>query len=139
MVEGATDDHGADDRNRVSTLELFFDLVFVFTITQLALTVEHHPSWESVAQASLELLVIYWMYGGYAWLTNSFGTRTVAARTVLLSGMAAFLVVSLAVPGAFEADAIVFAWAYLGLNLVHIAGFDENYLHRRLRQEGKAV
>jgi low temperature requirement protein LtrA len=61
--------------NRVSTLELFFDLVFVFTITQIALIIEHEPSWSSVAQAALELLVIFWMYGGFAWLTNTLAPR----------------------------------------------------------------
>jgi hypothetical protein len=65
---------------RVSTLELFFDLVFVFTITQVALIVEHHPSWSSVGQAMLELVVIFRMYGGYAWLTNTVGTATPRLR-----------------------------------------------------------
>ena len=98
---------------RVSTLELFFDLVFVFTITQIALIVEHHPSWDSVAQALLVLLVIYWMYGGYAWLTNTVGTGGARQKVVLLLGMAAFLVTSLAVPRAFGPDAIAFGYAYL--------------------------
>jgi low temperature requirement protein LtrA len=109
--------------NRVSTLELFFDLVFVFTITQVALVVEHHPSWRAAGQALIELAVIYWMYGGYAWLTNTLGTRTQRQRIVLLLGMAAFLGVSLAVPRAFEGDGVAFGWAYLLLNAVHLAGF----------------
>jgi low temperature requirement protein LtrA len=108
---------------RVSTLELFFDLVFVFTITQIALIVEHHPSWDSVAQALLVLLVIYWMYGGYAWLTNTVGTAASGQKVVLLLGMAAFLVTSLAVPHAFGHDAVAFGYAYLLLTAVHIAGF----------------
>lgn len=108
---------------RVSTLELFFDLVFVFTITQVALVVEHRASWSSVAQALLELAVIYWMYGGYAWLTNTLGSRTPRQRIVLLLGMAAFFVVSLSVPGAFGDDGIAFGWAYLGLNALHLSGF----------------
>jgi len=109
--------------DRVSTLELFFDLVFVFTITQIALIIEHHPSWSSVAQAALELMVIFWMYGGFAWLTNTLGTSTSRQRIVLLLGMAAFLVVSLTVPRAFGADGVAFGYAYLVLNIVHLAGF----------------
>jgi low temperature requirement protein LtrA len=116
MAEAASDE-------RVSTLELFFDLVFVFTITQVALIVEHHPSGRTVAQALVELAVIYWMYGGYAWLTNTLGSRAQRQRIVLLLGMGAFLVVSLSVPHAFDDDAVAFAFAYLALTLVHLAGF----------------
>jgi Bacterial low temperature requirement A protein (LtrA) len=108
---------------RVSTLELFFDLVFVFTITQVAQIVEHHASWPTAAQALVELAVIYWMYGGYAWLTNTLGSRTQRQRVVLLLGMAAFLVVSLAVPRAFGHDGVAFGYAYLLLNVVHLVAF----------------
>jgi len=107
----------------VSTLELFFDLVFVFTITQVALIVEHHSGWSAAAQAFVELTVIFWMYAGFAWLTNTLGARTARQRVVLLLGMAAFVIVSLAVPRAFDTDGIAFGWAYLLLNAVHLAGF----------------
>ena len=98
--------------------------MFVFTISQVAVIVERHPwSFEAIAQASVELIVIYWMYGGFAWLTNTLGTATTRQRIVLLAGMAAFLVVSLAVPGAFGRDDLAFGVAYLVLNLVHLGGF----------------
>ena len=109
--------------SRVSTLELFFDLVFVFTVTQVALIVEEHPTWPKVAQAVLELAAIYWMYGGFAWLTNVLGTETARQRLVVLTGMAAFLVTSLALPRAFSDDAKVFGVAYGALTLVHLGGF----------------
>jgi low temperature requirement protein LtrA len=108
---------------RVSTLELFFDLVFVFTITQLALIVERSPGWPAVGQAVLELLVIYWMYSGFAWLTNTLGSAASRQQSVLLLGMAAFFIVSLAVPRAFGDDGVAFGYAYLLLTLVHLAGF----------------
>lgn len=119
----STDAAPAAAARRVSTLELFFDLVFVFTITQVATIVEREPSWAAVAQAALELTVIFWMYGGFAWLTNRIGTDAGRQRAVLLLGMAAFLVVSLAVPRAFGDDGVAFGWAYLGLNVVHLVGF----------------
>jgi low temperature requirement protein LtrA len=109
--------------SRVSTLELFFDLVFVFTVTQVALIVEREPSWSSVAQAAVELLVIFWMYGGFAWFTNTLGSSAPRQRVVLLLGMAAFLTVSLTVPRAFGADGVAFGYAYLLLNVVHLCGF----------------
>ena len=112
-----------DSTARVSTLELFFDLVFVFTVTQVTSIVEHAPSWSTVGQALLELLVIYWMYGGFAWFTNTLGASSPRQRTVLLLGLAAFLVVSLSVPRAFGTDAVAFGWAYLLLTVVHLCGF----------------
>jgi low temperature requirement protein LtrA len=122
---------------RVSTLELFFDLVFVFTITQVALIVERDPGWAAVAQAVLELLVILWMYGGFAWLTNTLGATASRQQAALLLGMAAFFVVSLAVPRAFGADGVAFGYAYLLLTLVHLSGFlfgGVSELSRAIRQ-----
>ena len=54
---------------RVGTLELFFNLVFVFTVTRLVLVLEHEPNATGVARSALMLAVIFWMYGGYAWLS----------------------------------------------------------------------
>jgi low temperature requirement protein LtrA len=108
---------------RVSTLELFFDLVFVFVVTQLAGVLDHRPTWTGAAQALLEIMVVYWMYGGFAWLTNSLGSAAWRQRTALFLGMAAFLVVALAVPSAFGQNAVAFGVAYLFLTVVHTAGF----------------
>jgi low temperature requirement protein LtrA len=65
----------SDDAVRVTTLELFFDLVFVFTITQLTTVLVRHPTWHGLSQAVLMLGVIWWMYSGYAWLTNAVADR----------------------------------------------------------------
>jgi len=89
---------------RVSTLELFFDLVFVFTITQLTAVLAHHPSWEGLAQVVLMLGVIWWMYGGYAWLTNTVRADIGIVRLLLLGGMAGFMVLALVIPTAFSGD-----------------------------------
>ena len=108
---------------RVSTLELFFDLVFVFTITQVTAIVVHSPSGAGAARAAITLAVIYYMYGGYAWLTNTNEHDNAARRGVLLAGMAAFFACSLAVPTAFGSGGLPFAIAYLAIILVHAAGF----------------
>jgi len=112
-----------DEIARVSTLELFFDLVFVFAVTQLASILVEHPSWTGAAQGLVELMVVYWMYGGYAWLTNGIGAGSGPRRVAVLLGMAAFLVVSLAVPRAFSSDELVFGYAYLLLTLLHLGSF----------------
>jgi low temperature requirement protein LtrA len=104
---------------RVSTLELFFDLVFVFTITQLSTLLVHETSWKGVLQVTLMLGVIWWMYDGYAWLTNAVPPDRGSRRLFLLAAMAAFLVLALAIPDAFRGSGASFGIAYLAIVLIH--------------------
>lgn len=105
----------------VSTLELFFDLVFVFTITQLTAVLTHHPNLNGLARVALMLGVIWWMYGGYAWLTNAVVLDGLGRRGLLLGGMAAYLVLALTIPRAFteRGAGIGFGLAYLVIVLIH--------------------
>jgi low temperature requirement protein LtrA len=104
---------------RVSTLELFFDLVFVFTITQLTSVLSDDPTPRGLLRVVLMLGVIYYMYGGYAWMTNAVATDRAARRLLLLGGMAGFLVLALAVPRAFSEGDAAFGVAYLVIVSVH--------------------
>jgi low temperature requirement protein LtrA len=108
-----------DDELRVSTLELFFDLVFVFTITQLTAVLIERPDGEALAQVVLMLAAIWWMYGAFAWLTNAVPPDRTALRLPLLGGMLAFFAISLTIPTAFTEDGVVFACAYLVVIAVH--------------------
>ena len=112
-----------DSSRGVSTLELFFDLVFVFTITQLTNVLVHEPSWKGLLQVALMLGLIFWMYGGYAWLTNSVAVDRVTRRLMLLGGMAGFFIVALAVPRAFSTSGAGFGLAYLAVVLIHMGMF----------------
>ena len=104
---------------RVSTLELFFDLVFVFTITQLANVVFAAPTLRSLLQVAMMLALIWWMYGGYAWLTNAVAAETVNRRLLLLGGMAGYLMLALATPTAFGGSGLAFGLAYLTIVALH--------------------
>jgi len=108
---------------RVSTLELFFDLVFVFTITQLTAVLAGNLSWRSAAQVAVMLAVILWMYGGYAWLTNSVAPNNTFRRTLILVGMGGFLTIALAIPDAFGAAGWAFGLGYFVVNAVHTGLF----------------
>jgi low temperature requirement protein LtrA len=113
---------------RVSTLELFFDLVFVFVITQLADALAEHLTLARLGNTVLILAVVWWMYSGYAWLTNAIAPDSTVRRTLLLTGMAGFLVMALTIPDAFGEYGWLFGVSYLVVNLVHFvlfAGVDQ--------------
>jgi low temperature requirement protein LtrA len=109
----------AEQAERVSTLELFFDLVFVFTITQLTAVLSDDPTPRGLLRVVLMLGVIYWMYDGYAWLTNAVAADRAARRVVLLGGMAGFLVLALTIPEAFSGGDLAFGLAYLVVVGIH--------------------
>ena len=104
---------------RVSTLELFFDLVFVFTITQLAALLPHGVTPLGLAQVVLLLGTTWWMYDGYLWLTNAVAPNSSLRRGLLITGMGGFLVMAIAVPHAFGGSGWAFGAAYLLVNAVH--------------------
>src|SRR5438093_1459007 len=81
----------------VSSIELFFDLVFVFVITQVTQLVEHAHAAMDFLRALLVLVPIWWMYAGYAWLTN-YVRVTWQMRLVLIAAMAGVLVMVMAIP-----------------------------------------
>jgi low temperature requirement protein LtrA len=111
-----TDPQTTDPPLRVSTLELFFDLVFAFTLTQLsALLDDNRLSASSIAQALLVFGVLWWMYGGYAWLTNTRTPDRTPERLLLLLGMAGFLVVGLAIRNGFGNSRSASSGIFLGL------------------------
>ena len=108
---------------RVTTLELFFDLVFVFTLTQLTTVLFRAPNARGLLQVVLMLGVIWWMYGGYAWLTNAVSAHTLPRRLLLFAAMGAYFVLALAIPTAFEGTGLAFGLAYLLVVVIHIALF----------------
>jgi low temperature requirement protein LtrA len=113
---------GPLDRSvRVSTLELFFDLVFVFTITQLTALLVEGVDAEAFFRVVVMLLLIWWMYDGYAWLTNAIATDRLRFRLLLIGGMGGFLVVALAIPEAYEGDGVAFGIGYLVVIALHAA------------------
>ncbi|MGH2918688.1 MAG: low temperature requirement protein A [Solirubrobacteraceae bacterium] len=111
------------EEETVTPLELFFDLVFVLALTQCTALMAAQPTWEGLAKGLLVLGVVWWSWVGYAWLTSVVDPEEGDVRLVIFAAMAAFLVVSLCVPGAFDDSAFVFALAYAVVRLAHIALF----------------
>jgi low temperature requirement protein LtrA len=93
-----------DPPRRASTIELFFDLVFVFTITQLTSMLASDVTLAAAGRVLLIFGLLWWMYSGYVWLTNTRTPSQVPERLLLLLGMAGFLIVGLSIPHAFGGD-----------------------------------
>jgi low temperature requirement protein LtrA len=121
----AEPDPGAEGepQPRVTPLELFFDLVFVFAMTQVTGFLYGAPSWTRLLEACAILMLLWLAWSGYLWLGNTASSDGAQIRVVLLVAMAALLVVSLAVPHAFGSDALVFGVGYLLVQALHIAAY----------------
>jgi low temperature requirement protein LtrA len=105
---------------RVTPLELFFDLVFVFAITQVTGFVSADPSWTRLIEGLAILAVLWFAWSGYAWLGNTAGSDEGLVRVILIAAMAAMLIASLAVPHAFGRDGLSFGVAYFVVRILHI-------------------
>jgi low temperature requirement protein LtrA len=116
-------ENGDVQQRRVTTLELFFDLVFVFTITQITHLVEEVEGPAGYGNAFLVLAVVWWMYAGYVWLTSNLDLSSAGARLFLLAGMAGFFLMALSVPAAFGHDQLALGLAYLWVVAVHAMMF----------------
>ena len=114
---------------RVAPLELFFDLVFVFALTQITYLMSENPTWEGLGQGMLVLIALWWAWGAYAWLTNYIDTERDTERLLMLAAMVAMLVAALATPHAFGDDALIFAVAYAAVRWLHIFIFAEANEH----------
>jgi low temperature requirement protein LtrA len=108
---------------RVTALELFFDLVFVFAITQVTSFLYRDPSWLRLLEAFAILMVLWFAWTGYAWLGNTAATDEGPIRVVLLVAMVPLLFASLAVPHTFGKDALLFGLAYFFVRALHIAAY----------------
>jgi low temperature requirement protein LtrA len=109
-----------DDEHRVTPLELFFDLVFVFAITQVTSQLADDPTWGGVLRGMLVLAALWWAWSAYAWLTSATDVDEGGVRLVMLASMGGMFGVALAVPGAFGDDAVLFGVAYLLVRLLHL-------------------
>jgi low temperature requirement protein LtrA len=111
------------DQPVVSPAELFFDLVFGLALTQLTGVLASEPTWTGLGRVLIMIGLVWWMYDGYAWLTNEVSPDRGSRQAVLLAGMGAFLLLSLSIPGAFSDGGGAFGVAYLIIVALHLGMF----------------
>src|ERR687888_2411215 len=114
------DEQQAERGHRVTALELFFDLVVVFAITQVTSFLARDPTWGGLLRGMLLLGVLWWAWAAYAWLTNTLDPEEGAVRLAVFAAVAAMLIVSLAAPGAFGSDGVTFGVAYFVVRALHL-------------------
>jgi low temperature requirement protein LtrA len=114
------DEPHAEREQRVTPLELFFDLVFVFAFTQVTTVLSDNPTWSGLGHGLLILGVLWWAWAAYAWLTNTVDADVGAVWGAMLVSMAAMFVAALAVPDAFGSHGVVFGVAFLAVNVMHL-------------------
>jgi low temperature requirement protein LtrA len=102
---------------KTTTLELFYDLVFVFAITQVSHFLLEHLTWQGAGQAALVLLVVWWSWNYTTWVTNELDPEAIAVRLLLIGLMLASFLMAIAIPEAFGDRALLFVGAYVTIQV----------------------
>lgn len=98
-------------------LELFYDLVFVFAVTQVSHTLLEHLTWEGAGQATVVLLAVWWSWNYTTWATNELDTSSAAVRALVIAVMLGSLLMAVAIPDAWGERALLFAGAYVAIQV----------------------
>src|SRR2546423_2939200 len=110
-----------EQEHQVTPVELFFDLVFVFAITQVTKLLANDPTWHGVLRGMLVLAALWWAWTTYAALTSAIDVDDGGVRLTMLASTGTMLIVALAVPEAFGDEAVLFGATYLLVRLIHLA------------------
>src|SRR5919108_422805 len=102
---------------RVTPLELFYDLVFVFAVTQVSHHLLDHLTWEGAGQSALMLLVVWWSWNYTTWVTNELDPESPIVRLLMIALMLASLAMAAAIPDAFGDEAALFVGSYLAIQI----------------------
>ena len=101
-------------------MELLWDLVFVFAVTQVTSSLVGHISWLGVARAALLLALVWWAWSAFVWTANAQEPDSSAGRVTLILAMALIFLAGIALPHAYGADAPLFAGTYAGVRFLHL-------------------
>jgi low temperature requirement protein LtrA len=130
---GSDAEDAVETEREVTPLELFFDLVFVFALTQVTGMMAAEPTWVGLLRGLAVLTVLWWAWVGYVWIGTTTDAEEIAPRITMLVAMGTMFLTALAVPGAFgrlgdvaggERDqALLFGLTYLAVRVMHVVLF----------------
>ncbi|HXD64501.1 MAG TPA: low temperature requirement protein A, partial [Solirubrobacteraceae bacterium] len=106
---------------RTTPVELLWDLVFVFAVTQVTTLLAHHTSWARLGEAMLVLALVWWAWSAFVWAANAQVAGSPTLRACLLVSSIAIFITGLSVPHAFGSEATLFAATYGVVRLLHLA------------------
>jgi low temperature requirement protein LtrA len=119
-VEAAAATNAAADERRTTPIELLWDLVFVFAITQVTALLSHDLTWTGFGHAMLVIALVWWAWSAFVWGANAAEADSPTLTMILLAGMLLIFVTGLAIPHAFGDDATLFAVTYAAVRLLHL-------------------
>ena len=106
---------------RTSPIELLWDLVFVFAVTQVTTLLSRHLDWSGFGHAMLILALVWWAWSAFVWAANAQESDATTLRLALLVATAFIFVCGLAVPGALTSESLLFAISYAIVRVIHLA------------------
>src|SRR5438105_15532343 len=109
MTASAAGSHALAGERRTSPIELLWDLVFVFAITQVTALLSRDLGWRGLGRSLLVLALVWWAWSAFVWATNAEDEEAPALRLILLAGMVLIFIAGLAIPRAFGGEAVLFA------------------------------
>ncbi len=109
------------EERRTSPVELLWDLVFVFAVTQVTALISHDLTWKGAGQGLLLVALIWWAWSAFVWAANAQDPNGPVLRAALLAAMVLIFITGLGIPHAFGDDATLFAATYAGVRLIHLA------------------
>jgi low temperature requirement protein LtrA len=117
--EDPTELESAPER-RTSPVELLWDLVFVFAVTQVTTLLWHELTWAGFGRAMLVLALIWWAWSAFVWAANAELADSVVLRVCLLVSALSIFITGLSVPHAFGAEGLLFACTYALVRFLHL-------------------
>jgi low temperature requirement protein LtrA len=108
------------DERRTSPVELLWDLVFVFAITEVSVLLGHDLSWGGVGRSLIVLALIWWAWSAFVWAANAHDPNSATLQVSLLLGLVLIFVAGLAVPHAYDDEGTLFACTYAGVRFLHL-------------------
>ena len=104
----------------VSPVELLWDLVFVFAITQVGTLLSNELTWQGFGRSMLVLALVWWAWSAFVWVANAEDAESPVFLLTLLAALVLIFISGLAIPDAFGERATLFALTYAGVRFMHL-------------------